>query len=207
MRPALRILGAVAAAPPVVPALLFGDLAYQSVGSLAGVAGVGHNVPIGSFLSVACYCPPNWQTDGINSVTDSEGNTYTIDYHGADGLVIFSAPVTAALTTSDTITYNGGGNFWTMIVAAFSGVGLKRNTGAIGATAPVAAVAGDLILAFTKDSGNDSTAPWVPIQTDRTGYNSQASNAYAVAPSTGTFTYVASGGQGNGSVAISYHHA
>jgi len=154
-------------------------VAGSSGASTASVSGLSFSflsaVPTGHTLIGAVNVTENTTQPGV-TVTDSKGNTYTVDGEVTSGTtdvtVVFSTLVTTALTTSDTITvtFSDTHTRWAISVEEFddilsarldqtatgSGVGTAMTTSATGTTT----AANELVFGgfgFTTPSGKTFT--------------------------------------------------
>jgi hypothetical protein len=107
------------------------------------------------------------------SVTDSEGNTYTKDADIANAAtvrdLVFSAPVTKALTTSDHITVDFGKNDNAIAISLFDASGLltsnaldqsataSGNSTTVNGPSVTTTQASELVFGVVGDGSNDST--------------------------------------------------
>lgn len=117
-------------------------------------------------------------TTSISSVTDTAGNTYTIDFQSPSGtrrVGVASAPVTTAITTSDTISVNTSGAGDTRAAAyEYAGLlnGADKSAGAVGTAVTTLATGSSGTL--TQNSEVIFTVlggPAITGMTDPSGYN------------------------------------
>lgn len=128
-----------------------------TTGTTTGSVSVGSAVPAGAFIVLTVA----WSNDTatiptITSVTDSRGNSYTVDASAGTAnatvsCVIITAPVTTALQSGDTITVTISANRqrWVLQADSFTGVGAVDKTAANHAPASSTAMSTGVTAATT----------------------------------------------------------
>ncbi len=148
-----------------------GPAVRQSLGSVGATSGAsvtwtpGVAVPVGDFLIVYAYLAGGGAS--APSISDSAGNTWHADvaYSPVSGTwcMIFSAPVTVALTATSTITVTASGGTPTVWMAAgddFTGVAIPPTYDATGTTATAGAQSLSVATSAATANAKDLVVAW-----------------------------------------------
>lgn len=149
----------------------------QTANQQAMVITVGATIAAGNLLSVVAI-RGNGTSDALATVTDSKGNTYTVDkndvFPGNENLAVASSVLATGLGVGDTITMTwtnaAANNFWSSLLSEYSGIATASWADKAAAATAFAAQATDAITSgATATTTQASELVFGMITTENTG--------------------------------------